>query len=87
MRVEAVERQQILVRAAFGDRPAVQHDDLIGVADRGEAVGDHKCRPAQHQTVEGATNVAVPTAGHFRVLGSPKTHAAVLEGIRLLAAG
>lgn len=37
--------------------------------------------------LEGATNVAVPTAGHFRVLGSPKTHAAVLEGIRLLAAG
>lgn len=35
--------------------------------------------------LDGATNVAVPAQGHFRVLGSPKTHAAVLDGIRLLA--
>ncbi|MBD3940412.1 hypothetical protein IF188_01695 [Microbacterium sp. NEAU-LLC] len=35
--------------------------------------------------LDGATNVAVPTAGHFRVLGSPATHRAVLDGIALLA--
>ncbi|MFE7846204.1 esterase/lipase family protein [Microbacterium sp. NPDC057407] len=37
--------------------------------------------------LDGATNVVVPAQGHFRVLASPKTHAAVLDGIRLLAAG
>lgn len=37
--------------------------------------------------LDGATNVLVPAQGHFRVLGSPKTHAAVVDGIALLAAG
>jgi hypothetical protein len=36
--------------------------------------------------LDGATNVVVAAQGHFRVLGSPKTHAAVLDGIRLLSA-
>lgn len=35
--------------------------------------------------LEGATNVAVPAPGHFRVLSSPATHRAVLEGIAALA--
>jgi hypothetical protein len=36
--------------------------------------------------LDGATNIVVPTQGHFRVLGSATTHAAVLDGIGLLAA-
>ena len=36
--------------------------------------------------LEGATNVRVPTAGHFRVLGTPVTHRAVLDAIALLSA-
>lgn len=36
--------------------------------------------------LDGATNVVVPAPGHFRVLASPRTHAAVLEGIGLLTA-
>ncbi|KRB36505.1 esterase/lipase family protein [Microbacterium sp. Root180] len=36
--------------------------------------------------LDGATNIVVPAPGHFRVLGSTKTHDAVLEGIGLLAA-
>jgi len=35
--------------------------------------------------LEGATNVAVPTAGHFRVLDSTATRRAVLDGVALLA--
>jgi hypothetical protein len=35
--------------------------------------------------LDGATNVLVPASGHFRVLGSPKTHSAVLDGIRMLS--
>lgn len=36
--------------------------------------------------LDGATNVAVPGAGHFRVLGDPATHRAVIEGVQLLSA-
>lgn len=36
--------------------------------------------------LDGATNVLVPTSGHFRVLGSRRTHSAVLDAIRLLSA-
>jgi len=36
--------------------------------------------------LEGATNVRVPAAGHFRLLGKPQTHRAVLDGVALLAA-
>jgi hypothetical protein len=35
--------------------------------------------------LDGATNIAVPTAGHFGVLGSAATHRAVLDGIALLS--
>ena len=35
--------------------------------------------------LDGATNVIVPAAGHFRVLGSPHTHSAVLDGVRMLS--
>ncbi|MBT2517012.1 alpha/beta fold hydrolase [Streptomyces sp. ISL-90] len=34
--------------------------------------------------LDGATNVRVPVAGHFRVLAARETHVAVLEGIALL---
>ncbi|WP_203580112.1 esterase/lipase family protein [Microbacterium hibisci] len=34
--------------------------------------------------LDGATNIAVPAAGHFRLLDSPETHKAVLDGIALL---
>ena len=37
--------------------------------------------------LDGATNVMVPASGHFRVLGSPQTHAAVLDAVRRLSAG
>lgn len=36
--------------------------------------------------LDGATNVRVPVAGHFRVLAAPATADAVLEGLELLAA-
>lgn len=35
--------------------------------------------------LDGATNVRVPVAGHFRVLGEPETALAVLDGVALLA--
>ncbi|MCR2762681.1 hypothetical protein NQ152_04070 [Microbacterium sp. zg.B48] len=35
--------------------------------------------------LDGATNVMVPATGHFRILASPLTHAAVLDGVRMLS--
>ncbi|WP_353828747.1 alpha/beta fold hydrolase [Agromyces sp. SYSU T0242] len=34
--------------------------------------------------LEGATNIRVPVAGHFRILGAVQTHRAVIEGVRRL---
>ena len=36
--------------------------------------------------LEGATNVRVPGFGHFRLLGAPQTHRAVIDGVAQLAA-
>lgn len=36
--------------------------------------------------LNGATNVIVPAHGHFAILGSARTHAAVLDGVRMLSA-
>jgi hypothetical protein len=36
--------------------------------------------------LDGATNIAVPTSGHFRVLGARSTQRAVLDGIAVLTA-
>jgi len=36
-------------------------------------------------SLDGATNLIVPSSGHFRVLGSPQTHTAVRDGIRMLS--
>ena len=49
--------------------------------------GPYDAHIPEGSALEGATNVAVPTPGHFRVLGSPRTHQAVVDGVRLLAAG
>lgn len=37
-------------------------------------------------TLDGATNVLVPTAGHFRILGDPRTHDAVRDAVTHLRA-
>lgn len=34
--------------------------------------------------LDGATNVRVPVPGHFRILGAPETHRAVIDGVALL---
>jgi pimeloyl-ACP methyl ester carboxylesterase len=36
--------------------------------------------------LEGATNVRVPGFGHFRLLGAPETHRAVIDAVAQLAA-
>ena len=54
--VEAARRQQLVVRAAL-DHVAVVHDENhVGVANRGEAVRDHKARTPHGQRVHGLLN-------------------------------
>ena len=50
--VEAVLREQLVVRALLDDPAVVEHDDQVGVPHGREAVGDHERRPAHHQLVE-----------------------------------
>ena len=44
--VLAAQREQLLVGAALGDLALVEDDDLVGVADRRQAVGDDERRAA-----------------------------------------
>ena len=41
-RIETAGGQQFVVRATFGDRSILDHQDLIAMLDRTEAVGDHR---------------------------------------------
>ena len=48
-RVEAFRLQQIPVRAALDDLAVVDHQDLVGRADRAQAVGDHEAGASLHE--------------------------------------
>ena len=41
------------VPALLDDPAVLEHDDLVGVHDGGEAVGDHEARPVLHEHVQG----------------------------------
>ena len=47
--VEAIVRHEFVMRAVFGDDSSVDDDDLVGVADGAEAVGDGDDGLALHQ--------------------------------------
>ena len=40
------------MRAEFDDPARVDHGELVGAADRGEAVRDDECRAARHEPLE-----------------------------------
>ena len=46
LRIQAARRHQLGVFASLDDAALVEDQDLVGVADRGQAVGDHQGRPA-----------------------------------------
>ena len=60
-RVPAVRGEQFLVGAALGDAAGVQDDDLVGVADGGEPVGDGDawCGPAESASMACCTACSV----------------------------
>ena len=47
--VSAAAEHQFIVPAALGDSAVFDHQDLVGVADRAEAVGDDEAGAAGHQ--------------------------------------
>src|SRR3990172_1157530 len=49
MVVEAVAVEQLLMRSALDDLPLPDHQHLVGVADRAQAVGDDEAGPPLHQ--------------------------------------
>src|SRR6266568_933612 len=51
--IEALARQQLLVRAALDQLPLVQDEDQVDVPDGRQAMGDHERRPADREPVEG----------------------------------
>ncbi|BDZ54626.1 esterase/lipase family protein [Agromyces marinus] len=48
--------------------------------------GDFDPHIPDGSVLDGATNIRVPVAGHFRILGARETHLAVLDGVRTLHA-
>lgn len=74
-------------------RAFLPHDETIVMLGREESVngrivsvfGRFDPHIPGGSALDGATNVIVPASGHFRVLGSPHTHSAVLDGVRMLS--
>jgi hypothetical protein len=56
IRVIPAQRQQFIVRAAFDDPPFAQHDDLIRVFHRGNAVRNQYRRALAHHVPQAAQN-------------------------------
>src|SRR4051794_13909422 len=67
--VEVGGLEELVVVAGFGDVAVLEDDDLVGVADGGEAVGDDEGGAAGHEVVEGVEEeslaFAVEGAGGF----------------------
>src|SRR5690606_13017339 len=62
LRVTPAERQQLVVRAALHDAPAMEQQDLVGVHDGAEPLGDDQGRTALHQILQRATDLDLGAA-------------------------
>ena len=51
-RVQRRRLDQLVVRAARGDAPVLEHDDLVGQRDRRQPVADDERRPRAHQAAQ-----------------------------------
>ena len=54
MGIEAVFCQQFIMGPLFDDAAVVDDDDVVGIADRAQAVGDDDGRAAFHEAVQGS---------------------------------
>ena len=67
--VEALTGQQFIVRTLFDNFAVIDHQHLIGVADRAEAVGDDKAgaslHEAQERLLDARFGACIDAAGRF----------------------
>ena len=67
--VEAVLREEGIVCAAFADGAMLKHENLGGLTNGAEAVGDHETGATLHQALESFLNQAlgggIDTGGGF----------------------
>src|SRR5438874_8311424 len=54
LRVQAAVLEKLAMRSALDDAPVVEHEDLDGVLDRGDAVRDDDARSLAHHAAEAA---------------------------------
>ena len=67
--VAATEGEEFVVASAFNDPAVFEDEDLVGVADRGEAVSDDEAGALDHEAVEGfldeAFRLGIDAGGGF----------------------
>src|SRR4029079_11085453 len=57
--VAASHGEEFVVFAPLDDAPAIEDEDLVGMADGGEPVGDDEAGAARHEAIEGALDEAL----------------------------
>src|SRR5579862_3216074 len=57
--VEAVRRQQLLVRSLFDDQAVLENDDQVGLANRRQPVRDDECRAAVQEPPQSDFDLAL----------------------------
>src|SRR6266704_7122981 len=50
--VDPVQREQLVVRASFRDGSVLEDEDIVGIADRAQAVSDRDHGASLHQALE-----------------------------------
>ena len=54
--VAALLLEQRHMRTHLDNPPMIEHDDLVGIDNRAQAVGDHETRASFHQAIQGVLN-------------------------------
>ena len=65
--VGAAARHKLVVGARLRNAPPVEHDDVVGVAHRREAVGDNHHRPPPEELPEAANSLCDGLPGRVEV--------------------
>ena len=67
--VDALLAEELCVGAALGDVALIEHDDLIGLDNGGQPVGDHQCRAVPRHLAKSVLDflfgVAIERRGRF----------------------
>ena len=84
-RVVAAAPEQLVVRAALDDLAVVEHDDLVGVADRREAVRDRDRRAPVGELVERLLDLVLGRVSSELVASSSTSTGGLRRIVRAIA--